>query len=210
MKRMNSCAKFPVFSIAAALVFCGVFAMPAALPSPAAAQTRQNLTNVVPGDAAVTIHAKIAAIDPAKRQVTLTGRSRTPVTVTAGPAVRLEMLKVGDVVDAQYYRSVAFLISEPGESVPEDSIRQTIARPVEAPGGVGVQTMMISGLVVGIDLASHSLDLVSPQGGEVVTVTVTDPVRQAKLPSLKVGDTITAVVSEALAVSIQPSSKSWF
>ncbi|MBP2311280.1 hypothetical protein [Azospirillum soli] len=207
---MKPCAAFPTFSIAAALVLCGALAVPAIQPSPAAAQTRQTLTNIVPGDAAVTIHAKITAIDPAKRQVTLTGRSRTPVTVTAGPDVRLEMLKVGDVVDAQYYRSVAFLISEPGESVPEDSIRQTIARPAEAPGGVGVQTTMISGLVVGIDLASHSVDLVSPQGGEVVTVTVTDPVRQAKLPSLKVGDTITAVVSEALAVSIQPSAKSWF
>lgn len=207
---MKPSAAFPTFSITAALVLCGAIAVPATLPQPAAAQTRQNLTNVVPGDAAVTIHAKITAIDLAKRQVTLTGRSRTPVTVTAGPAVRLEMLKVGDTVDAQYYRSVAFLISEPGESVPEDTIQQTIARPVQVPGGVGIQTTMISGLVVGIDLGAHSVDLVSPQGGEIHTVTVTDPARQAKLPSLNVGDKITAVVSESLAVWIQPASKSWF
>ena len=34
--------------------------------------------------------------------------------------------------------------------------------------------------------------------------------RQALLETLKVGDTITAVVSQALAVSITPAPKSWF
>jgi hypothetical protein len=39
---------------------------------------------------------------------------------------------------------------------------------------------------------------------------VTDPARIAMLSQLKVGDTITAVVSQALAVSIDPAPKSWF
>ena len=58
-------------------------------------------------------------------------------------------------------------------------------------------------------MAAHSIDLVNPSGGGVVTIDVTDPKRIAMLSDLKVGDTITAVVSQALAVSIEPS-KSWF
>ncbi|HYG84749.1 MAG TPA: hypothetical protein VD978_00660 [Azospirillum sp.] len=203
-------AVFPTVSTAAAVILCGVFLVPAALPHSAAAQTKSNLSNVVPQDAAVTIHAKITGIDADKRKVMLTGRSGTPVTVTAGPAVRLDMLKVGDTVDAQYYRSVAFVVSQPGATVPDDEIKQAAARPVEAPGGIGMQVTQVSGLVVGIDLDAHSVDLVNPQGGAIHTVSVTDPARQAALPMLKVGDTITAVVSEALAVSVQPARKSLF
>ena len=46
--------------------------------------------------------------------------------------------------------------------------------------------------------------------GGVYTLHVTDPARIPMLSSLKVGDTITAVVSQAVAVSIEPAPKSWF
>ena len=207
---MKRRATLPTVTATAVGILCGTLLVPGTVPHPASAQDRPVLTNVIPESAAVTLHAKITAIDAAKRKVTLAGRSGTPVTVMAGPAVRLEMLKMGDTVDAQFYRSVAFMVSQPGAPVPEDEIQQTVARSVEAPGGIGVQVTRLSGLVVGIDLGANSIDLVNPNGGEVYTVNVTDPARQAKLPSLKVGDTITAVVSEALAVSIEPARKSWF
>jgi Cu/Ag efflux protein CusF len=189
---------FPTVTVTAAVILCGALLLPATLPNSAAAQTK--LTNVVPESEAVTIHAKITAMDTGKRQVTL----------TVGPAVRLEMLKVGDTVNAQYYRSVAFVVSQPGATVPDDEIQQAVARPVEAPGGIGARVTQISGLVVGIDLSANRVDVVNPKGGQVYTVHVTNPERQAKLPMLKVGDTITAVVSEELAVSIQPAPKSLF
>ena len=192
-----------------ALAVCGALLVPAMLPQPAASQTRTELSNLIPQDAAVIIQAKIKTIDPATRRVTLDGRSGRSITLVAGPNVRLEMLKEGDAVEAQYYRSVAFFVSQPGSKVPEDEISHVITRPTEAPGGIGTQVTRVSGLVVGIDLTAHSVDLVNPQGGAVFTVNVVDPSRQARLPELKVGDTITAVVSEALAVSIQPS-KGWF
>ena len=68
----------------------------------------------------------------------------------------------------------------------------------------------VQGLVVGIDEAAHSLDLVNPSGGGIYTIEVTDPARIAMLSQVDVGDTITAVVSQALAVSIEPAPKSWF
>ncbi len=197
-------------AVAAAVLIGSALLLPVAPPEAAAQGGGTPLSNVVPENAAVTIHAKITAIDPATRQITLTGRSGTPVTVTAGPNVRMEMLKVGDVVDAQFYRSVAFFVSQPGVTAPENEVEQALARPVNAPGGVAVKVSRISGLIVGIDLSAHSVEIVNPEGGRVYTVDVTDPARQAALPMLKVGDTVTAVVSEALAVSVQPAKKSLF
>lgn len=202
---MNTRAALPT---AMALILGAMVLAPVTLARPAAAQGGMPvLKNVVPEAAAVSIRAKITAIDQNSRRVTLTGQSGQQVTVTAGPGVRLEMLKVGDTVDAQYYRSVAFLVSPPGAPAPQNEVEQVIARPVEAPGGVAMQATQISGLVVAIDLAHHTIQVVNPQGGEVVMIDVTDPARQAMLPSLKVGDTITAVVSQALAVSLQPPAK---
>ncbi|MBP2296781.1 hypothetical protein [Azospirillum rugosum] len=209
---MTRRAVFPAVSpkaTAVAALIGGALLLPAVVPQ-AAAQGRPVLTNAVPESEAVTIHAKITALDPATRKVTLTGRSGAPVTVTAGPNIRLEMLKVGDIVDAQYYRSVAFVVSQPGATAPEDEIQQALARPIDAPGGIGMKVTRVSGLVVGIDLSAHSVDLVNPEGGQVFTIKVTNPERQAKLPMLKVGDTITAVISEALAVSVQPAKKGLF
>jgi hypothetical protein len=198
---------------AAAIVAIATMSL-AALPHSAAAQANPSLSNVVPESAAVAIHAKITAIDANTRDVTLQGRSGTSATVNAGPMVRLDMLKVGDTVNAKYYRSVAFMVSqsEPGNSAPQsnDQMTQVTAQPVQTPGGVGVRLTKVSGLVVGLDMAAHSIDVVNPSGGGVYTIDVTDPARIALLSQLKVGDTITATISQALAVSIEPAPKSWF
>lgn len=198
-------------------VATGLLAMaaltPAMLPVPAAAQGNPTYTNVVPQSEAATIHAKITAINPDTRQVTLQGRAGNSVTLTAGPAVRLHLLKVGQVVNAQYYRSVGFMVTPAGGAATaanQNEVSQMIARPAEAPGGIGVQLTKVSGTVVGIDMASHSVDLVDPSGGGIYTIDVTDPARMAMLADLKVGDTITAVVSQVLAVSIEPAPKSLF
>jgi hypothetical protein len=72
-----------------------------------------------------------------------------------------------------------------------------------------VSLTKISGTVVGMDLAAHSIDVVNPSGGGIYTIDVTDPARIAMLSHLKIGDRVTAVISQALAVSIQPAPKSW-
>lgn len=191
----------------------------ATLATPAFAQTRPAhpqvpLSNIVPESAAVTLQAKITAIDPASRNITLANKSGTQVTVTAGPAVRLELLKVGDVVNAKYYRSVAFVVTGPtggsGTPVSHSGEAEMLAQNATGPGGIGISVTKISGLVVGIDLAAHSVDLVDPTGGGIHTVTVTNPARIAALSKLKVGDTVTAVVSQAVAVEVTPAPKSWF
>src|SRR3954470_6315223 len=115
------------------------------------------LSNVIPEAEAMTIHARIKAIDPKTRMVTLVSPTGHAVSVKAGEAVRLEMLKAGDTVNAKYYRSVAFLISQPGVAVPEDQMKLAVARPVQTPGGLAIRQTTLSGTVVGINLAGNSV-----------------------------------------------------
>jgi len=211
---MKAVAPFLIARVAAiALAASGVAVT--AWPHEAGAQANPTLTNVIPDSESATLQAKIIAIDPQARRVSLRGRSGETVSVVAGPAVRLEMLKVGDTVNAQYYRSVAFMVASPrgGNGTPaptNDEMKVAMARPVQTPGGVGVSMMKISGTVIGVDMAAHRIDLVNPTGGGIYTIDVTDPSRIAMLSQLKVGDRVTAVISESLAVSIKPARKSWF
>ena len=164
------------------------------------------MKNVIPQAEEVTLQAKITAIDLSTRAVTLKGASGDSVTVNAGPLVRLDLLKVGQTVNAQYYRSVAFLVNPPqgGNGVPvsSDQLAQVTAQPAQAPGGVALRMVKVSGTVVAIDLSSNSISVVNPSGGQVYTIDVTDPARIAMLPSLHIGDTINVVASQVLAVSI--------
>ena len=179
------------------------------VPNAVAAQDNPTLTNVIPESTAVRLVATIKSIDAATREVVLEGRSGATIHLIAGPAVRLGLLKAGDTVEATYYRSVAFLVSGPqssgGTPTDEDSVTAALARPVHAPGGVAVRTTKVSGIVVGLDLAAHTVDVTPTAGGPVYTIEVTDPARIAAMSHLKIGDTITAVVSEALAVNIKPA-----
>ncbi len=200
-------------STAAAMAIAGAAAL-ALPPRPGLAQANPTLENIVPQSAEVSLAAKIRSIDPATREIVLVGRSGTPITVLAGPSVRLELLKPGDTVSVDYYRSVAFLVAAPqssgGPPPPPDSVAALLARRAEAPGGIGVRVTKVSGVVVGIDAAARTVDLVPAGGGGVYTVEVTDPARAAHLSALHVGDTVTAVVSEALAIKVTPAPKSWF
>ena len=168
--------------------------------------------NVVPSSVAVWLQAMITAIDPATRAVTLQGVGGGALTVIAGPSVRLELLKVGDLVDLHYYRQVAFRIEKPGHGngapQPETpEVAEMLARPAQAPGGVAVSVVRLSGTVVGIDPGRHTIDLVEPSGGGVYTVAAADKERREVLRRLKVGDTVTVLVSRALAVEITPAKK---
>lgn len=196
--------------IAAAVAALALLPFAGPTPAQAASPKASHAAPVVPLPAAATIQAKITAINTQTRDVTLTGANGESVTLTAGHLVDLSRLKVGDTVNAKYYRSIAFFVAGPGVAAPENAIGVALARHVQAPGGDGLVLTRISATVVGIDLAAHSIDVVAPGGGGVHTFVVTVPSRIAMLRKLKIGDTVTAVVSESLAVSVEPAPKSWF
>lgn len=214
---------------AVALVAAGAFgmALPAAAQSTMAApstmapmSSSMSATassapqSIIPPSEEVTLQAKITKIDVKTRQVTLEAPGGDKVIVNAAPMVRLNLLKAGDTVNAKYFRSVAFALQGPsgGNGTPHsnDQFHALLARPAEAPGGVAVSQIQISGTVVAIDLEANRISVVNPSGGRVRIIDVTDPTRQAMLPQLHVGDTITAVISQVLAVSIEPAKKRWW
>ena len=142
---MKSKAMLPMATIAA-MFACGTTIIPALL-NPAAAQQHPVLKNVIPESASMTIQANITAINPTTREVTLQGPSGRKVSVTAGPIVRLEMLKVGETVNAQYYRSVGFDVSGPkgGNGTPKSSgeMTQAIEQRAEGPGGIAARVTQV-------------------------------------------------------------------
>ena len=64
--------------------------------------------------------------------------------------------------------------------------------------------VVVTGTVVGVDLMNHTISLVNPSGGMVHTFDVTDPHRQAALKRVKVGDSLTAIGTEAFANALEP------
>jgi hypothetical protein len=179
---------------------------PGLVPAALAQATGPVVTNAIPQGVEVTFQAKIKKINMTTREMTLQAPNGETNEVVAGPGIRLDLLKAGDTVTAKYYRSIAFVISTPGEPVPPDQMAAMLARPVSAPGGIAVKEVQISGTVVGIDLSDNTVQVIPPGGGQVVTLQVTDPVRQAHLKDLKVGDTVTAIVSQALVISVEPKA----
>ncbi len=89
-------------SIAAAAV-AALALLPLAAPAVAQGIGPQanSVTSPIPAPEAVTLQAKITAINPQTRRITLTGAHGNTVRVTAGHAVDLSRLKVGDTVNAQ-------------------------------------------------------------------------------------------------------------
>jgi len=112
------------------------------------------------------------------------------------------------------FRSVAFVVNGPtggnGTPVTDDQMAAAVAQPAQAPGGVAVGVLKIQGTVVGVDLASNTINVINPSGGQIYTIDVMDPARQAMLSSLNVGDTITAVISKTLAATIMSAPQHWW
>ena len=156
----------------------------------------------------ITARAQVKAIDLPNREVTLTGPQGNVFVVHAGDAVRnLDKVKVGDTVIANYYASIALVLSAPGTKIPEDQATAAAARAPKGqlPAGAVATKVVVTGTVVGVDLEAHTISLVDPSGGMVHTFTVTNPQRQAALKRVKVGDTLTAIGTEAFAVALNPT-----
>ena len=60
--------------------------------------------------------------------------------------------------------------------------------------------------VVGVDPATGTISLVNPAGGAVRSYNVTTPEGRAQLPRVKVGDSLTAINTPVLVVSITPKA----
>jgi hypothetical protein len=152
-----------------------------------------------------TVHATVTAIDQSTRHVTLQTPDGRSQELTVGPEARnLGQVKVGDEVIVQYHEALAIEVTESdGKPLPQptESVAVDRTAPGQKPGGVIARTVTLSGTVQAIDLKKKTA-VIKGSGGNTVEVQLQHPERWTKV---KVGDTITAVYSEALAVSVQPA-----
>jgi hypothetical protein len=156
----------------------------------------------------ITARAKVQAIDLANRQATLVGPQGNVFTVHVSDAVHnLDQVKAGDTVVVTYYASVVLVLSSPGTTIPADQANAAFARAPkgQVPAAALGTRVIVTGTVVGVDIPDNTISLVDPSGGLVHTFNVTDPRRRAALKRVKVGDTLTAIGTEALAIGLQPA-----
>jgi hypothetical protein len=179
----------------------------AGLTAPVPAWGQASAMGGIGSSQTITARAKVQAIDVAAREVTLVGPEGNVFTLHAGDAVRnLDKIKVGDTVVATYYASIMLVLSAPGTQVPDNQVDAARARAAKGqmPAGALATRVIVTGTVVGVDLANHTISLVNPSGGKVQTFGVTDARQQAALKRVKVGDSLTAIGTEAFAIALEP------
>jgi hypothetical protein len=155
-----------------------------------------------------TATVTVKSVDPATRHVVVTTAAGETFTLKAPQAMRnFDRLKVGDKITATYALETEFAISPPNGQLPPDTETTIAARAAkgEVPAAVVANHIVVTGAVLGINMANHTVKVVNPKGGEVHTISVSTAAGRKAMAKLKVGDYVTAYITEALLISTQPA-----
>ena len=144
--------------------------------------------------------ATVESIDPATRTVTLKKPDGTYVTIVAGPEVkRFAELKIGDKVNAKYYENMVIRVKRPGEPDMYSASKTTTPSEKALPGGTRSKQVTITATIAAIDMETPSITFTGPNGWKYSS-RVED---KAALASVKVGDKVEVVWTEAMLVSLE-------
>ncbi len=189
--------KSRLFSILVALSVVGVLALGLA--------PRAHAQGVVLGDT-VSLSAKVVGIDKKDRELTLRAEDGNVTTIQVSDDVRnFKQIKVGDIINVDYYEAVSIYLGEPGTQ-PEADAGVAVARAEKGkkPGAYAVGAVDVSAKVLAIDKKKGTVTLEGPDGNSVITKVDRSSVA---LDAIKVGDTIHARFTEAIAVSVTKGKK---
>ena len=147
------------------------------------------------------IMAKVTAVDPATRGMTLQGPDGNVVTIIIPPEdPHFDQIEVGDQVKVEYRESVALYIGKPGQAeVTAETVTATSPKGTQ-PKAVVAGTVNVSTKVMAIDKANRTLTLELTDGRHVTTYV------DESLPgfeSIQVGDTVNARLTEAVALTLE-------
>ncbi|MDR2309193.1 MAG: hypothetical protein LBE53_18635 [Paucimonas sp.] len=149
------------------------------------------------------VTTQVTAIDLANRQVTVNGPHDKDVTFQLSEEAKaLPNLKVGDQVDIYVTRAVAYVLDTDVGGAPKateesGTIRATKDNP--NPGGEAFRQVRVTSQIKKIDLDSHEVTLLPPEG-KLQVVKVEKPELQARMKDLKVDQTVDAIYTEVLRV----------
>jgi hypothetical protein len=189
------------------ILIAGAFAGAALASSGAFAQNQATV-----GISTVTTYsadARITAVDPSARTVSLAFTNGATTTRTVSPAVAdFSARKVSDMVSVGFEDRLTFVLSGPNVATPRD--RDTSVTAAASTGqsaaGVSASEAIANWWVVGVNPADGTISLVNPAGGEVRTYNVTTPAGREQLPRVKIGDSLTAINTQVLVVAITPKA----
>ena len=148
------------------------------------------------------ITAEVLAVDKTERVVTLLGPDDHEIDIEVGEEARnFDQIKVGDQVTIEYFESVAIYLGDAGVPPAADaSVVMARAEEGDKPGGFAVSAVNMSASIVAIGREERTLTL-KLADGDMVTIDV-DPALEL-FDTLRVGDTINARFTEALAISVE-------
>lgn len=150
----------------------------------------------------IVLSAEVVAIDRVDRVLTLVGPEGKVVDLEVSHAARnFDQVEVGDQVKVEYYESVALHLGKHGQK-PGATAGLVAARSAkgEKPAGVAVEAIDVSSKVKEIDKKNRAVTLELPNGKKVTTK-VDKSVKA--FDTLKVGDTIHARYTKAIAISVE-------
>lgn len=182
-----------------------VLVVTAAAASAAVAQTVQ--TQVQAGDGAleaaelIEFAVTVEKVDVATREVTIRHDEGQSETIRVGDEVqRLDEVRPGDRVEIAIYRSLTVSLDkiEGGEASASAAGLDVRTEPGELPGGVATRQVTLVAKVTAVDQEASSVSLTGPAGRTAVLEV--DPEVLAKVA---VGDLVSAVYTEALAVALE-------
>ena len=155
----------------------------------------------------VTVTATVVSVDPATRHVVV-DHGGQHFTLKAPPEMRnFDQLQPGQKITATYAVQIAYALSPPNGELPPDTETTIAARAAkgELPAAVVTNHIVVTGAIVGIDAPNNMVKVVSPQGGEVYSIDVRTAAGRAALPKLKVGDKVTAYITEGMLLAATPA-----
>jgi len=146
---------------------------------------------------------KVVNLDRQARTVTFQGpRGNRVIMKVPKEAQNFDQVKVGSTFKVKYVEAVAVALQRGGTASASANQTVRLAPKGGTPGGVVVNTAQISATVEAIDYASREVAVKGPRGN-VLAFRVADSVQG--FSDIDIGDTVTVVYSEALAMEMLPS-----
>jgi hypothetical protein len=198
-------------SILCSIVGGALFALSVAL-APAADDSTDATAKASPvarGDMVlVTITASVEDINLTNREVTLKGPLGNKVTFVVDQRVkRLDEVKVGDLVQADYFIGFAAELRKP---TPEEEKTPLVvlgagekAGADEAPAAAVAKTFKVVTTIEALDRTTRTITVKGPRGN-YLTARMRDP---SNLTKMRIGETIVVTYTEALAISLEKVEK---
>jgi len=167
----------------------------------ACAVSAQERAAVVVGQTEAVV--KVVNMDRKARTVTFQGpRGRLVTLKVPKEAQNLGQVKIGSTFKVRYVEAVAVALQRGGAASASAEQTVRLAPKGGTPGGVVVNTTRISATVEAIDYTNREVAVKGPKG-RIVALKVSDDVQG--FADVTIGDRITLVFTEALAMEMLPA-----